>query len=138
MRRGAFSTGCFRMLLQVRFYKWAYRNNLELIEMSEVQRSANQLASQPASTRCSRYLSVDQRDAVLCAAVLQHRFLVPQRYFKLALGFIVRNGIAIHKTGCSAFSRFYATAAPQQQVVPGPLFESVRGPHVLNGWIRSL
>jgi hypothetical protein len=87
-----------RMFLQVRLYKWAYRNNLELIEMSEVQRSANQLVSQTAPSVSTRDFSVDKGNAVLCAAVLQHCFLIPQRYLKLALGFIVRNRIAIHKT----------------------------------------
>src|SRR6476646_2817860 len=39
---------------------------------------------------------MDQGDAVVCAAVLEHRFLIPQRDLELALGFIVRNGIAMH------------------------------------------
>ena len=86
------------MLLQVRFYKWTHRNNLELIEMSEIQRSANQLVSQPAPPRCLRDFSMNKGNAVLRAAVLQHCFLISQRYLKLALGLIVRNGIAIHKT----------------------------------------
>ena len=77
------------MLLQVRFYKWTHRNNLELIEVSEVQRSANQLVAQPASSVSRRDFSMDKGNAVLCAAVLQHCFLVPQRDLKLSLGFIV-------------------------------------------------
>jgi hypothetical protein len=39
---------------------------------------------------------MDKRDAMVRAAILQQRFLIPQRDLKLALGFIVRNGIAIH------------------------------------------
>lgn len=41
---------------------------------------------------------MDQRDAVVCAAVLQQGSLISQRDLKLAFRFIVRNGIAIHKT----------------------------------------
>jgi hypothetical protein len=56
---------------------------------------------------------MDKGNARLSAAVLQHCFLIPQRDLKLALGLIVRNGIAIHKTACSVCCRFYANAAHQ-------------------------
>src|SRR6478672_13275689 len=85
------------MLLQVRFHERAHGNDLELIEMSKVQRSANQLISQAASSRGLRDFSMDQRNAAVRAAVLQHGFLLAQSNLKLAFGFIVRNGIAIHR-----------------------------------------
>src|ERR1700747_2391593 len=47
---------------------------------------------------------MDQGNAVVCAAVLQHRFLIPQRDLKLAFGFIVCNGITIHEACYSGFS----------------------------------
>jgi hypothetical protein len=106
----------FRMLLQVSFYEWTHRHNFQLIEMGKVQRSANQLVSQPAPARRLRDLSMNKRDAVLRAAILQHSFLISQRDLKLARGFIVCNGIVIHKTGGSVFfRRFYANTAPGQQ-----------------------
>jgi len=70
--------------------------------MSEVQRSTNQLVSQTAPSVSTRDFSVNKGNTVLCAAVLQHCFLISQRDLKLSLGFIVRNGIVIHKTGGSA------------------------------------
>jgi hypothetical protein len=60
---------------------------------------------------------MDQSDVVVCAAILQQSFVIPQRDFKLALGFIVCNGIAIHKGLLLHCSRFYANVASQQQVV---------------------
>src|SRR6476619_5900158 len=66
---------------------------------------------------------MDQGDAVVCAAVLQHRFLIPQRDLKLALGFIMRNGIAIHAALRHSFSRFYANAGPPDVLFFWPLLE---------------
>src|ERR1700704_1324859 len=53
-------TGRSRMFLQVRFYKRANRHDLELIEVSKVQRSANQLVSQTASPIRRRDLGMDK------------------------------------------------------------------------------
>lgn len=85
----------FRMFFQIRFHKWTHRNDLKLIEVGIVQRSAYQLISQAAPAGSLRDLRMNQGNAVVRAAVLQHRFLSSQRDLKLALGFIVRNGIAI-------------------------------------------
>jgi hypothetical protein len=46
---------------------------------------------------------MSKRDVVLRAMVMQQRFLISQRDFKLALGFIVRDWIVIHESGCSSF-----------------------------------
>src|ERR1700739_2748032 len=40
---------------------------------------------------------MDQRNVVVCAAVLQDRSLIPQHDLKLSLGFIVCNGITFHE-----------------------------------------
>jgi len=82
---------------------------------------------------------MDQGNAVVCTAVLQQSFLISQRDLKLALGFIVCNGITFHEARYSGFfSRFYANAAPQQHV----LFEMLPAldvPHNFSaGSIKSL
>jgi len=106
------------MLLQIRFYEWAHRNNLQLIEMGIIQRSANQLISQSSSPGSWRDLSMGQGNMLVCAAVLQQRFLTPQRDLKLALGFIVCNRITFHNTCYSGFfSRFYANGSLRQHVL---------------------
>ena len=47
---------------------------------------------------------MDQGNVLVCAAVLQQRFLIPQRDLKLTLGFIVRNGITFHEASYSSLS----------------------------------
>ena len=46
------------------FYEWANRNDFQLVEVGKVQRSANQLGAQPASSEGFRDLCMDQADAV--------------------------------------------------------------------------
>src|SRR5689334_629159 len=84
------------MFVQICFYERTHRDDLQLIEMSIVQGGANQLVAQPASAPWFRHLSMDQRDAVLRAMVLQNSAFVSQRDLKLALRFVMRYGTTVH------------------------------------------
>ena len=86
----------FWVFLQVQLHKRTDRHNFKLMEVSVVERSANQLAAQAARTHRLRNLSVDQPHGVTSAFVLENGRSFIQRNFKLAIGFIVLDGIAIH------------------------------------------
>jgi hypothetical protein len=92
------SAGGFRMFLQIGLDERTHGNNLELIEVGEVQRSADQLLTQAAAPRCFRHFRVQQTDVVVHAVVLQDGFFVTQRNLKLPFGFIVCNGVVVHET----------------------------------------